>query len=132
MAAARNAAAAVARGQWLTFQDSDDLWTRDHLAIVARDLAAAPQNPEAENFEIVAHLGDVSYVGAGYEQGLFAIKHRVFPKGHAERVADPLPLIDEIVMGLVTLMLATWKKPRAPGAGSPREGVTIDGESRRE
>jgi len=48
-------------------------------------------------------------------------------------IPDPLPFIDEIVMGLLTLMLATWKKgkqaaPEAPGT----PGVTIDGESRRE
>lgn len=47
-------------------------------------------------------------------------------------IPDPLPLVDEIVMGLVTLMLATWKKPRDPAAAPVREGVTIDGESRRE
>ena len=47
-------------------------------------------------------------------------------------IPDPIPLIDEIVMGLVTLMLATWKKPVAPTAAGPRAGVTIDGESRRE
>ena len=47
-------------------------------------------------------------------------------------IPDPLPLVDEIVMGLVTLMLATWKKPRDPAAAPAREGVTIDGESRRE
>ncbi len=47
-------------------------------------------------------------------------------------IPDPLPLIDEIVMGLVTLMLATWKKPRDPSVDAARAGVTIDGESRRE
>ena len=47
-------------------------------------------------------------------------------------IPDPLPLIDEIVMGLVTLMLATWKSAKAPDAAPTREGVTIDGESRRE
>ncbi len=47
-------------------------------------------------------------------------------------IPDPLPLIDEIVMGLVTLMLATWKKRTEPPAPPERAGVTIDGESRRE
>ena len=46
-------------------------------------------------------------------------------------IPDPLPLIDEIVMGLLTLMLATWKNGRPPPADD-RAGVTIDGESRRE
>ncbi len=47
-------------------------------------------------------------------------------------IPDPLPLIDEIVMGLLTLMLATWKNGRAPPPADDRAGVTIDGESRRE
>lgn len=48
-------------------------------------------------------------------------------------IPDPIPLVDEIVMGLLTLMLATWKKRKEPGGEpSSREGVTIDGESRRE
>ena len=47
-------------------------------------------------------------------------------------IPDPIPLIDEIVMGLVTLMLATWKKPAPPASAAGRPGVTIDGESRRE
>lgn len=47
-------------------------------------------------------------------------------------IPDPLPFIDEIVMGLVTLMLATWKKGKQPPAAPGRPGVTIDGESRRE
>jgi hypothetical protein len=45
---------------------------------------------------------------------------------------DPLPLIDEIVMGLLTLMLATWKNRKEPPVEAGRAGVTIDGESRRE
>jgi hypothetical protein len=48
-------------------------------------------------------------------------------------VLDPIPLIDEIVMGLLTLMLASWKNRKEPAADAPaRAGVTIDGESRRE
>ena len=45
-------------------------------------------------------------------------------------IPDPLPLIDEIVMGLLTLMLATWKNRKA-SPDPDREGVTIEGESRR-
>ncbi|MCX7033726.1 MAG: hypothetical protein NT046_07100 [Arenimonas sp.] len=47
-------------------------------------------------------------------------------------IPDPLPLIDEIVMGLLTLMLATWKTRKETPAEPERTGVTIDGESRRE
>ncbi|MBW8366488.1 MAG: hypothetical protein K0M70_01320 [Arenimonas sp.] len=47
-------------------------------------------------------------------------------------VPDPIPLIDEIVMGLLTLMLATWKKRKQAPGEAARAGVTIDGESRRE
>ena len=47
-------------------------------------------------------------------------------------IPDPLPLIDEIVMGLLTLMLATWKTRKDPPVAPERAGVTIDGESRRE
>ncbi len=44
-------------------------------------------------------------------------------------IPDPLPLVDEIVMGLLTLMLATWKNSKQP---PPSTGATIEGESRRE
>ncbi|MFY2764764.1 DUF6116 family protein [Arenimonas sp. MALMAid1274] len=48
-------------------------------------------------------------------------------------ILDPLPFIDEILMGLATLMLATWKRDQAtPPAAPPAPGVTLDGESRRE
>lgn len=48
-------------------------------------------------------------------------------------IPDPVPLIDELVLGLLTLMLATWKNRKEPPAATPdRAGVTIDGESRRE
>ena len=85
-AAARNTGAAAATGDWLTFQDSDDLWSADHLEIVERDLAGAGD-------DIVAHLGDVTYTGAGYAESLFAIKKRDFPCERAKRINDPLPLV---------------------------------------
>lgn len=86
VAAARNAGAAAARGHWLTFQDSDDLWTPDHLATVVRDLTHAPG-------DTVAHLGDVTYTSDTYAEQLFDIKNRTFPQDSAERIEDPLPLV---------------------------------------
>jgi hypothetical protein len=47
-------------------------------------------------------------------------------------VPDPIPFVDEILMGLATLLLASWKKRRDPPGAEPAKGVTIEGESRRE
>ena len=45
---------------------------------------------------------------------------------------DPIPFIDEIATALAAVVLASWKLP-ATGAQPPaREGVTVEGESRRE
>ena len=85
-AGARNAGCAVATGDWLTFQDSDDIWSPDHLAVAERDLAVSAP-------DIVAHLGDVTFVGPGYRQGLFALKRIQFPEDVAIRIEEPLPLV---------------------------------------
>lgn len=42
-------------------------------------------------------------------------------------VPDPLPFVDEILLGLATVVLA--KRKRTPGDGAPRP--PIDGEARR-
>lgn len=42
-------------------------------------------------------------------------------------VPDMIPLVDEILLGIGTLLLANWKSRKSP----QREGETIDGESRR-
>ena len=55
-------------------------------------------------------------------------------------VLDPIPFVDEILMGLATLALASWKKGRqakpggdGDGPGDGRgEGRVIEGESRRQ
>lgn len=86
VAAARNAGCARASGDWLTFQDSDDLWEPDHLAVAERDLSVAA-------LDTVAHLGDVTFVGPGYRQSLFALKGQQFPQKAALRVDDPLLLV---------------------------------------
>jgi hypothetical protein len=33
-------------------------------------------------------------------------------------IPDPIPLVDELLLGLVTLLLANWKRRRSP-AGDP-------------
>ena len=43
-------------------------------------------------------------------------------------VPDMVPLADEILLGIGTLLLANWKKRKAP----QRQGDTIDGESSRQ
>jgi hypothetical protein len=46
---------------------------------------------------------------------------------------DPIPFLDEIVMALVALVLANWRRPEpAPAPPPARDAVTIEGESRRE
>ncbi len=42
-------------------------------------------------------------------------------------IPDPLPFIDEILLGLGTLLLATWKD-----RGKQDEREALDGEARRE
>lgn len=43
-------------------------------------------------------------------------------------VPDPIPFIDELLLGLGTLLLANWKRP-GRGRG---DGHTIDGDATRE
>lgn len=43
-------------------------------------------------------------------------------------VIDPIPLIDEILLGLGTLLLANWKKRKEPAVS---DKPPIDGESKR-
>ena len=41
---------------------------------------------------------------------------------------DPIPLIDEILLGLGTLLLANWKDRKAPVPARRAEGTVVDGE----
>lgn len=43
-------------------------------------------------------------------------------------VPDVIPFVDEILLGLGTLLLANWKTRKQP---APGDGPTIDGESSR-
>ncbi|PWR03984.1 hypothetical protein DKT77_03650 [Meridianimarinicoccus roseus] len=86
VANARNNAAALATGDWLSFQDSDDLWDKDHLLVAERDLSRADP-------DVVCHIGDVTYVGDGYRESLLGIKNMTFPSDRATRLDDPLGLV---------------------------------------
>jgi len=78
-AAARNAAMARARGDWIAFLDSDDLWYPGRLAALARDLAGADP-------AIGLHLGDIRLTGPGFDTGLFALRGWRAPAGGAARI----------------------------------------------
>jgi hypothetical protein len=47
-------------------------------------------------------------------------------------VPDMIPFIDEILLGLASLLLANWKNADPPAAPEAREKPVIEGESRRE
>lgn len=85
-AAARNTGVRLSSGTWLTFLDSDDIWMPDRLEILHRDLVRAPE-------QVIAHLGDVRYVGPGHDETLFTIKGRVFPSDTAAELETPLDLV---------------------------------------
>lgn len=114
VAAARNAGARLATGDWLAFQDSDDLWAPGHMATVLRDLAGAPS-------EVVCHLGDVVYTGDGYRRSLLAMKGRPFPEDRAERVDRPFGL----VMSGMTLQAAAVRGDVFRRLGGFDEGMRM-------
>lgn len=82
-AAARNTGAARAVGDWIAFLDSDDLWIPDRLAALLRDAASNDMEP-------VAHVGNVRFVGPGYDQDYFSLRRFDYPQGAAVRVDRPI------------------------------------------
>ena len=47
-------------------------------------------------------------------------------------VPDPILFLDEIVTALATLLFATWRTGSKDPVPAARDGVTLEGESRRE
>lgn len=122
VAAARNAGVRLATGDWLAFQDSDDLWAPDHMATVVRDLSGAGAGTATgAGADVVCHLGDVTYTGAGYARSLLDIKGCRFPEGRAERVEAPFGL----VMSGMTLQAAAIRATAFHRIGGFDEGMRM-------
>lgn len=81
--AARNTGAFAATSDWLTFLDSDDLWLPDRMRLLRADLASA-------DADIVAHVANVRFRGAGEGRDFFAVARIEAPQGATRRCARPL------------------------------------------
>lgn len=110
--AARTAGLRRARGDWLTFIDSDDVWRQGRLALLHEDLALR------ENQDITLHCADLRMIGEGYEKGLFDLQGWSLPEGEAERVQDPL---GRAMSGLYLISSAVRADVAAKTNGFPAE-----------
>lgn len=85
VSAARNAGAAAATADWLTFLDSDDRWYPNRMAVLRADLAGADP-------AVVAHVANLLFTGVGAERDFFSASRIDIPPGEARTVARPLGL----------------------------------------
>jgi glycosyltransferase involved in cell wall biosynthesis len=81
--AARNTGARAAKGTWLTFLDSDDLWAEGRLHGLLKDLKNLPEN-------VVAHICDMQFLSETYDRTFFEVKGFTFSSDTPTIVDRPL------------------------------------------
>lgn len=84
VSAARNAGVSRASGDWVAFLDSDDVWHRERLAILHRDLAATP--------EVGVHVANLRITGPGYDSDFFSLRRIEAPRSRCRIERLPLSL----------------------------------------
>ncbi len=65
VSAARNAGVERARGDWIAFLDSDDLWLPNRIAVLRQDIAGT---------DVGVHVANLEITGLGYRRELFELR----------------------------------------------------------